>query len=226
MVEPIQRQAMYANRRLYCNKWQHLKDRHKWECGTWLSTEERHKPHQAFCKWLMHNCNPCEECNIRVVPMVHMRHHIPHAVYRKPDAATASVIYNMTHRKNLRQCMIAAAREVCNTTRRIGDMSYQIPLQSVQGSARAVRAVRNTRVFRTETRVVADVSSSLFLHHELALLPLRSIAAQNPWSIDLCLCCLNSVFPIMSPPQASFWIVTCSMLPILGLCLCSSHSCL
>jgi hypothetical protein len=34
--------------------------------------------------------------------------------------------------------------------------------QRVRGSVRAVRAVRNTRVFQTETRVVADVGYCLF----------------------------------------------------------------
>jgi len=52
--------------------------------------------------------------------------------------------------------MIATAREVCNATRRLGDWSRLILHQRVRGYARAVRAVRNTRVFPTETRVVAD----------------------------------------------------------------------
>jgi len=122
----------------------------------WLSAEERHKHRQALCKRLLYNCNPCEECNIRVVLMVRIPHHIPDAKERKPDAGAASKIYNVTSRKNKRHGMIAAAREVCNTTRRLGDGSRLILHQRVQGSARAVRAVRNTRVFQTETRDVAD----------------------------------------------------------------------
>jgi len=101
----------------------------------WLSAEERHKHRQALCKWLLHDCNPCEECNIRVVPMVRIRHHIPEAKQRKPEAGAASVIYNATR---------------------------LILRQRVRGSARAVRAVRNTRVFQTETRVVVDVEMNIY----------------------------------------------------------------
>jgi hypothetical protein len=53
---------------------------------------------------------------------------------------------------------IAAAREVCNVTHCLGDRSRLILPQRVRGSARAIRAVWNTRVFQTETRDVADVS--------------------------------------------------------------------
>jgi hypothetical protein len=74
-------------------------------------------------------------------------------------AAAATVIYNATRRKNKRHGIIAASREVCNATRRLGDRSRLILRQRVRGSARAVRAVRNTRVFQTETSVVADVVS-------------------------------------------------------------------
>src|SRR5882757_1563583 len=44
----------------------------------------------------------------------------------------------------------------CNATRRLGDGKRVILRQRVRGSVRAVRAVRNTRVFQTETGVVAD----------------------------------------------------------------------
>jgi len=63
-------------------------------------------------------------------------------------------------RKNRRHGLIAAAREVCNATRRLGDGSRLILRQRVRGSVRAVRAVRNTRVFQTETGVVADVTDN------------------------------------------------------------------
>jgi len=46
---------------------------------------------------------------------------------------------------------------LCNATRRLGDGQRVILRQSVRGSVRAVRAVRNSRVFQTETTVVADV---------------------------------------------------------------------
>jgi hypothetical protein len=46
---------------------------------------------------------------------------------------------------------------LCNTTRRLGDRQRVILRQRVRGSVRAVRAVRNTRVLQTETRVVVDM---------------------------------------------------------------------
>jgi hypothetical protein len=88
--------------------------------------------------------------------MVRISHHIPDQKYKKPDAGAASIIYNATRRKNMRHGIIAAAREVCNATHCFGDGSRLILCQRVRGSTRAVRAVRNTRVFLTETRVVAD----------------------------------------------------------------------
>jgi len=123
----------------------------------WLSAEERHKHRQALCKGLLHDCNPCDECNRHVVLMVRIRHHVPDAKSRKPDAGVASVIYNATCRKNKRDGIIAAGREVCNATRRLSDGSRLILRQSVRGSVRAVRAIRNTQVFQTETCVVTDL---------------------------------------------------------------------
>jgi len=140
----------------------------------WLLAEERHKHRQALCKWLLHNCNPCEECNIRVVPMVRICHHIPDAKLGKPDAGAASVIYNAMRRKNERHDIIAAARAVCNATRRMGDGSRLILCQRVRGSARAVRAVRNTWVFQTETRVVADEGLKFQIHLSDAEAELRT----------------------------------------------------
>jgi len=45
---------------------------------------------------------------------------------------------------------------LCNATRCVGDRKGVIHRQGVRGSVRAVRAVLNTRVFQTETSVVAD----------------------------------------------------------------------
>jgi len=47
-------------------------------------------------------------------------------------------------------------RYVCNATRYLGEVYREILHQRVRGSVRAIRAVRNTRVFLTETSVVAD----------------------------------------------------------------------
>jgi hypothetical protein len=44
-----------------------------------------------------------------------------------------------------------------NATRRLGDGKCVILRQRVRGSVRAVKAVRNTLVFQTETSVVADI---------------------------------------------------------------------
>jgi len=46
---------------------------------------------------------------------------------------------------------------LCNAKRRPGDGKRVILRQRVRGSVRAVRAVQNTRLFLTETRLVADV---------------------------------------------------------------------
>jgi hypothetical protein len=91
--------------------------------------------------------------------MVRIHHQILDAKYRKPDAGATSVIYNATHRKNKRHGIIATTREVCNATHPLGVESRLILSQRVRRSARAVRAIRNTPVFLTESRVVADVSS-------------------------------------------------------------------
>jgi hypothetical protein len=61
--------------------------------------------------------------------------------------------------------MIAAAREVCNATRRVRDRLRRILCQMVRGSALAIRAVRNTRVFETETSFVADVARGITNHY-------------------------------------------------------------
>ena len=54
---------------------------------------------------------------------------------------------------------------LCNATRRLGDGKHVIVCQRVRGSVRAIRAIRNTRVFLMETRVVADADCSLSCHH-------------------------------------------------------------
>jgi hypothetical protein len=58
-----------------------------------------------------------------------------------------------------------------NATRRLGDRQSVILRQRVRGSVRAVRAVRNTWVFQTETRVIADGTCQYFLSSELKTIP-------------------------------------------------------
>jgi len=112
MAKQMQWQAMYPDRRLLCKKWQNLKAKHKWVCGTWLSAEERHTHRQALCKWLQHNCSPGEEYNTRVVLMVRIRQHILGA---------------------------ESTRQVCNVTRRLVDLKRVILCQRVRGSVRNPR---------------------------------------------------------------------------------------
>jgi hypothetical protein len=88
--------------------------------------------------------------------MVRIRQHILDVKERKPDARAASAIYNTTRCKYKRHGIIAAAREVCNMTRPLGNGLHLIVCQRVRGSMKAVRDVWNTRVFEMETRVVAD----------------------------------------------------------------------
>jgi len=62
--------------------------------------------------------------------------------------------------KNTRHGIKAAGREVCNATRCRGDGSHLFLSQRVRGLVRAVKVVRNTRLFLTETRFVADAINS------------------------------------------------------------------
>jgi hypothetical protein len=94
----------------------------------WHSAVARHKHCQALCQRLQDNCSPCEECNTRIVLMVRIHHHIPGPRLR---------------------------RYVCNATCRLGDRKSVFLHQRVRCSVRAVRAVQNTQVFLTETRVDA-----------------------------------------------------------------------
>jgi hypothetical protein len=50
---------------------------------------------------------------------------------------------------------------LCNETRHLGDRKCIILRGGVQGSVRAVRAVRNTQVFQMDTRVVADACTCI-----------------------------------------------------------------
>jgi len=51
-------------------------------------------------------------------------------------------------------------------------------------------------------------AQSLSLHLQLALLPQRSLYPHNPRSISPSLHCLQTVFHLISPPRASFWIAS------------------
>jgi len=162
MAKQMQRHAIYPKQRLYFNWWHNHKAKHKWKCAMWLWAEDMHKHHHALCKRLLHNCNPSEGWNIRVLHMVRIRNDIRDVKNRKPDDRAASVIFNATHRKNRRHGIIAAAREVLNTSRPLGNRSRLMLRQRVQRSACTVRAVRNTWLFQTETKVIADNCTTVY----------------------------------------------------------------
>jgi hypothetical protein len=58
---------------------------------------------------------------------------------------------------NKRHGIIAAAREVCNGTHRLGDEKFLLHCAKVLSSVRAVQAVSNTPMTLKESRFVADV---------------------------------------------------------------------
>lgn len=91
--------------------------------------------------------------------------------------------------------ILAAAREVCNTTRRMGNGSHLSLRQRVRGSVKSVSAIPNSRGFQTETRDVADdwvckivnvwkafiAASKVYLHYPLigSLMPVFVLTTQR-----------------------------------------------
>jgi len=68
---------------------------------------------------------------------------------------------------------------LCNTSRRLGDGKHVILRQRVRGSVRAIRAVGNTCVFLTETRVVGN-GSVFFTNKDNIYQILHSNALRSP----------------------------------------------
>jgi len=64
-----------------------------------LSAEERHEHRQALCKWLQYDCDPSEECNTNVVPMVHT-----------PAAKSWRQRCNVTRRLGKTKCVVLRQR--------------------------------------------------------------------------------------------------------------------
>jgi len=86
---------------------------------------------------------------------------------------------------------------LCNATRCLGNGKRVILCQRVRGSVRAIRAVRKTQVFLTETRVVADDTSrwrNLRQSQCIALYP-----APHPALLSLPL--LSAVLSTCQPPS-------------------------
>jgi len=83
---------------------------------------------------------------------------------------------------------------LCNATCPLGDGQRLILHHRVRHSVRAVRAVQNTRVFLTETRVVADVDCSAavlgayFIHIEITP---HSLSTVLGWSVETNHSCLG-----------------------------------
>jgi len=73
---------------------------------------------------------------------------------------------------------------LCNATRRLGDGQRVILRQRVRGSVRAVRAVRNTLVFQTETGVVADDSVE-YITVESSRLAQMNTSGQVRYALEL-----------------------------------------
>jgi hypothetical protein len=86
--------------------------------------------------------------------------------------------------------------------------------------------LRHDRLSRNRFQQASYLASSLSLRLELTFLPQRSLSPQNSQSISLSLHCLESVFPAFTPPQASFQITSCAMLPMIRPFLPPSNSCL
>jgi len=170
MAKQMKQQAIYPKRRLYYNQWWDVKGKHIWESTAsdkyqwqrgkmWQWAGERHTQRSAFGKWLRRQWSLREQCKRCVVLMVRICHYIPDTIQRKPDIGAATVtgvLYNTTPHKNERHGMIAAAGAVSNLTRWMGNGLHLIHRQWVRGAAKAVRAVRTTRVFLMGSRFVAN----------------------------------------------------------------------
>ena len=89
-------------------------------------------------------------------------------------------IYNATLRKDTRNAIIATAGWVCNSTRRLRDGVCFSLCQRVRGSVSSVSTGRNTRVFLTETRFVADDSEDWLLITPFKISAVQFVAAQLP----------------------------------------------
>jgi hypothetical protein len=99
----------------------------------------------------------------------------------------------------------------CNAIRCLGDRQSIILRQRVRGSIRAVRAVRNTRVIQTESRVVADVEtrsitaskciSELLDHSFQVLLETCSITASK---------CISKLALSRHPSASLSYLITAS----------------
>jgi len=111
---------------------------------------------------------------------------------------------------------------VCNATCHLGNGQSVILHQRVRGSVRAVRAVRNTRVFPTEIRVVADAVQQLvvtIIFRHTCSAPKQDVVFPRLLYHDLscfqahCLWCqvLRSMLPAFSGvPRLVTWIRRCS----------------
>ena len=104
---------------------------------------------------------------------------------------------------------------LCNTTRRLADRQCIILRQRVRGSVRAIRAVRNTRVFQTETRVVADARAmgSVYFSvrgYEVPSEPSEPTGTPGCFWRQLGLLLIDSIL-IFSSPCLQCWSIHISM---------------
>jgi len=113
----------------------------------WHSASERHEHCQGSCNWWQYNGTPCEECNTCVVLMERICHRI------------------------------SGAKQmwwVCQATSRLGYGEHVFVRHRVRGSVRAVRSVRNSQVFLTECRAVAEVDTLCEVETDRSCLGTRS----------------------------------------------------
>jgi hypothetical protein len=113
----------------------------------------------------------------------------PHSGQKVNDVPRRGGKRNIQCNENQMHGRIAAAREVCNATGRLGDGSQLIVHQRVRGSIRAIMAITNTRVFLTETWFVADDTPALL--QTCYITQAQSILVATVLSSDLSFLLLN-----------------------------------
>jgi hypothetical protein len=88
------------------------------------------------------------------------RQEFPPRVWYSPEIDLSKfTLHILSHAPGRFQGLRYILLMLCNMTRRLGDGKHGILRQRARWSVRAVRAFRNTGLFLTETRVVADVHS-------------------------------------------------------------------
>lgn len=144
MASQIQRQARHPKRSRYCDMWHNRKAEHIWaQCGIWYLDKRGGKMGPSSGERKNHRQaltgqrqHSCSPCE---------------------ESNTYVVLIVCTPSEKF-------WRWVHNATGRLCEGKSLIRCQKVRGTIRAVKAVWYTRVFQTETMVVADVMSEDSVH--------------------------------------------------------------